>query len=201
MRFFHTPVSYPQDKQNTYEQLASLAAEQLSDDGAIVLAESFGGAVALTLAFRRPDLVRRLVLINTFAWFPRQPLIKLLALLGPYLPRRPASAWSRGIRGRFFFPPVISQSDRDAWWNLTADVPQRVYGLRLGLIAHLDLRPLLGEIEVPTIVFISPNDRIVPPCAGRLLAKRMPQAKLIAKPAGHAALIHPAVDVARFLEE
>ena len=40
----------------------------------VILAESFGGAVALTLALARPDLVGRLVLVNTFAHFPARPL-------------------------------------------------------------------------------------------------------------------------------
>src|SRR5579862_1201839 len=73
-------VSYPQDRPCTYSELAELGAEQLRPDGGIVLAESFGGGVALTLALARPDLVRRMVLVNTFAWFPRRPLIQLLAL-------------------------------------------------------------------------------------------------------------------------
>ncbi len=194
-------VCYPQDRPNTYDALAELGEAELPAEGGVVVAESFGGAVALTLALRRPDLVRRLVLVNTFAWYPRQPLIQLLAAGGRYLPRRPGPTWSRNLRGRLFFPPNTPQTEQDAWWRLTADVPLWAYGMRTGLIARLDLRPRLGEIQVPTIVFVSPNDRIVPPPAGRLLAKRIPNARLMEKTAGHAALIHPEVDLARMLAE
>jgi hypothetical protein len=41
---------------------------------------------------------------------------------------------------------------------------------------------------------------VVPPSAGRLLAKRLPRATLIEKKAGHAALVHPEVDLAAILE-
>src|SRR5262249_8719095 len=41
-------VGYPQDRPSTYAELAALGEEQLLPEGGIVLAESFGGAVALT---------------------------------------------------------------------------------------------------------------------------------------------------------
>jgi pimeloyl-ACP methyl ester carboxylesterase len=194
-------VRYPQDRANSYEQLAALGEAQLPAEGGVVVAESFGGAVALTLALRRPDLVWRLVLINTFAWFPRGLLIRLLACGGRLMPMRPSPPWSRNLRGRLFFPPRTPQTEQDAWYNLTADVPLWAYGMRAGLIARLDLRPRLAEVAVPTVVFVSSNDLVVPPPAGRLLAKRIPKARLIEKPVGHAALIHPGVDVAQMLED
>jgi pimeloyl-ACP methyl ester carboxylesterase len=192
-------VSYPQNRPNSYAELAELGADQLEPNGGTVLAESFGGGVALTLSLRRPNLVHRLVLVNTFAFFPRQSLIRLLAIVGKYLPQRPASSRSRGLRGRFFFPPTIAKIDQDAWWDRTVDVPMASYGRRFELVAKLDLRSRLPEIDIPSIVIVSPNDRIVPPPAGRLLAKRLPKARLIEIAAGHAAMIDPRVDVAEML--
>src|SRR5689334_23075669 len=59
-------LSYPQDRPQTYTQLADAVIARLEETGpAVVLAESFGGAVALTAALARPELVRRLVLVNT----------------------------------------------------------------------------------------------------------------------------------------
>lgn len=191
-------VSYPQLQPNTYEELFALGEAELGD-GAIVLAESFGGAVAMMLALKRPDLVRQLVLVNTFAYYPRRPLIRLLAIFGRYLPKRPSSVWTRDLRGILFFPPNTSQPEQDAWWNLTAEVPMWAYGMRIGMLANMDLRSRLNEIQCPTIVFVAPNDRIVPPPAGRLLAKRIPNARLIEMPFGHAAMIHPRLDVAEWL--
>lgn len=194
-------ISYPQDQPRTYQELSGLGEEQLSSDGGIILAESFGGAVALDLALRRPDLVKRLVLVNTFAWFPRRPLIQLLKWGGRLLPQRTAPQRFRGPRGILFFPPATPKLEQNAWWELTADVPMRAYGMRVSMIADLDLRARLPEIKTPATVFVSPNDRIVPPTAGRLLAKRLPYARLIELPAGHAAMIDPRVDVAGWLDE
>src|SRR5215207_6323956 len=80
-------VAYPQDAVHSYGELADLAIGALERaGGGVVLAESFGGAVALLATLRRPELVRRLVLVNTFAYFPRGAIINLFAWLGRYLP-------------------------------------------------------------------------------------------------------------------
>ncbi len=192
-------VNYTQDRPNTYEELVELGEEQLGQEGAIVLAESFGGAVAFMLALKCPERVHQLVLVNTFAYYPRRPLIHLLAFLGRFPPRRPCAVWTRGLRGILFFPPGTSKAEQDAWWELTADVPMWTYGMRCRLLAKLDLRHRLQEIQCPTTIFVAPNDRIVPPPAGRLIAKLLPNARLIEKPLGHVAMIHPDVDVAQWL--
>jgi pimeloyl-ACP methyl ester carboxylesterase len=191
-------IAYPQDRPTTYADLTDLAVKQLEETGpGVVLAESFGGAVALTLALTRPELVRRLMLVNTFAFFPLRPIIRLAALLGPWLPARPSHPATRGVRGWFFFSPDIPEDERTQWWDRTADVPMRAFGHRFGMIAGLDLRSRLSSIRIPALVLAARDDRLVPPSAGRELARRLPLARLLQPRVGHAALIHPRLDVAR----
>jgi pimeloyl-ACP methyl ester carboxylesterase len=198
-------VAYPQYKPATYEELADLAEAALAGNPGrrpgVVLAESFGGAVALTLALRRPALVERLVLVNTFAFYPRRAIISLMAWLGPFLPPRPSNPATRGLRGQFFFAPEISASERDEWWQRTADVPMSAFGHRFPIIERLDLRPRLSEIHIPALVLTATNDRIVAPLAGRALACGLPCSRLVQMPVGHAALIHPRVDIAQLLAQ
>lgn len=197
--------SYPQDRPQTYEELADHAAEQLKQnhpgEAAIVLAESFGGAVAMTFALRHPQLVERIVFVNTFARYPRRLLILLGAWFGNFLPARPSPPRSRSLRGFFFFPKDISKSERDEFWKRTADVPMRAFGYRMALIAKLDLRPRLAEITMPALVLTASNDKVVHPKAGRELATLLPAATLVEKPVGHGALIHPDVNIANLLKE
>lgn len=201
-RFDLRCASYPQSGPDSYPDLLQIALGHLTAIGpAVVLAESFGGAVALMAALDRPDLIRRLVLVNTFAHYPRRLPIDVLRMVGPWLPNVPTHPATQTIRGWFFFGPNIPKAVQDEWWSLTADVPMRAYGRRFAVLAQLDLRPRLAELDIPTLVFVSPNDWVVPPPAGRLLARRVRRAKLIEIPAGHAALIDPRVDVAAWLEE
>jgi pimeloyl-ACP methyl ester carboxylesterase len=201
-RFTLRCASYPQDERHTYADLVAIGIRHLEDTGpGVVLAESFGGAVALLVALARPDLVRRLVLVNTFAYYPRRFFIDMLAMVGPWLPNRPTHPATRGVRGLFFFGPGVPKAIQDEWWDRTADVPMRAYGYRFTLLAALDLRARLNELDIPAIVLAAPNDWIVPAVAGRLLAKKLPRAKLLAIPTGHGAMIDPRVDVAAWLEQ
>jgi pimeloyl-ACP methyl ester carboxylesterase len=195
-------VGYPQDGSNSYARLASLAVQFLEQGGpGVLLAESFGGGVALTIALSRPDLVRQMVLVNTFSYFPRRAVIRLASLFGRWLPHKPSSPITRGIRGRFFFAPEIPSSERDQWWERTADVPMSAFGHRFRMIAALDLRSQLASILTPTLVIAAPNDHVVPAEAGKDLARRLPRATLIQPRVGHAALIHPDVNIARLLAD
>jgi pimeloyl-ACP methyl ester carboxylesterase len=128
-------------------------------------------------------------------------LIGAAAWLGRLLPDRPSPPRTRPLRGRFFFSDDIPPPERDAWWERTADVPMSAFGHRIRLLAGLDLRPRLSEIDVPALVVAAPDDRVVPARAGRDLARRLPRGRLLALRVGHAALIHPRVDVGELLQD
>jgi pimeloyl-ACP methyl ester carboxylesterase len=194
--------AYPQDRIVSYDELAATAAAHLETVGrpAVVVAESFGGAVALMLALKRPELIARLVLVNTFAHFPRRWLIRLGAWLGRYFPERPSPPWTR-FRGRFFVSPDVPREWRLSCWEHTSAVPTGAFGRRMALIAKLDLRPRLREIRIPALVLAAPDDRIVPCRAGQELARLLPKAHLIEPRVGHSALVHPDVNVRRLLAE
>jgi 3-oxoadipate enol-lactonase len=195
-------ISYPQDDRHTYADLVKLGIKQLEETGpAVVVAESFGGAIALMIALERPDLVRRLVLVSTFSYYPRRFSIELLSLSGPWFPNSPSHPATRSVRSYFFFGPGIPKADQDAWWDMTADVPMHVYGHRFTLIASLDLRSKLSDIEIPSLVFAAPNDWIVPCPASKLLAARLPRATLRMARTGHAAMIDPKVNIAAWLAD
>lgn len=198
-------VAYPQDQATTYRELAQLGIEALEGSPGrlpgVIVTESFGGGVALILTSQRPDLVERLVLINTFAYFPRRSIINLLNWLAPFLPARPNHSATRCIRDRLFFAPEVAADRRDAWWNAVDDVPMSTYGLRFQMIAGLDVRPILPAIDKPALVLAAANDRVVRPTGGRFLARRLPRARLLQSPVGHAAFVHPRVDVVRWLAD
>jgi pimeloyl-ACP methyl ester carboxylesterase len=196
-------VSFPEDRRLNYTDLADIGTGALEQNAkgerAVVLAESFGGAVALTMALRRPELIERLVLVNTFAYYSRRLHLYIANLAGGFFPPRRAHPMTRFFRSVFFFGPGVPPFDRNEWWERTAEVPMRAYALRMHMIRDLDLRPRLGEIDIPALVLAAPNDRVVPPAAGRCLARLLPRASLVEMAVGHAALAHPDVNIAQFL--
>lgn len=198
-------LSYPQDRVTSYAELAGLGERALEGSRGrlpgVVVADSFGGAVALTLTLKRPELIERLVLVNTFAYYSRRPAIKFLAWVGAYLPNRAFIEPWTSFRDTLFFTPEVSAAERALWWQRIADVPLIAYGRRFAMIAGLDLRPKLPAIDKPTVVLAAVNDRIVPASAGRYLARHLPHARLLQTPVAHGALIHPRIDIARWLAE
>src|SRR5215475_12438161 len=62
----------------TYEDMAADVASvirELGQERAIVLGESFGGTVALWFALLHPELVDRLIIINSFPRFRKRTLL------------------------------------------------------------------------------------------------------------------------------
>lgn len=196
---------YPDDRSQTYESLADDAITRIEKDGEghalTVLAESFGGAVALTLALKRPELVRRLLLVNTFAYYPYRLLIGLMRIGGRFLPPRPVFPGTRSIRGLFFFSSGTPKPLRDEWWSHTDEVSMQAYWIRMSLIAKLDLRDRLAEISCPSVVLCSTEDRIVDPNSGRELAALLPDSVLVERPLPHAAMLHASINIAEFLRD
>src|SRR5687768_14064689 len=83
----YTIVALPSrcDPPFDYDQLTSDVLKAIEETGAnkaIIVAESFGGTVALQFALQHQDRVERLVLINTFPYFRRRWWLNLgIALL------------------------------------------------------------------------------------------------------------------------
>lgn len=195
--------SYANDKSQTYRSLADQAAEtiqRVARRPVILLAESFGGGVAIDLVLRYPERVGRLVLVNTFAKYPTRWLIRAGALLGRTLPDRPSPPRTRKLREHFLFADDLPPDVRTRWWQCVADVSMAALAHRIRMIAGLDRREDLASIQVSTEVIVATDDRTVPPSAGYLLAQSIPAARLIKVTGGHTVLAHPRFDLCECID-
>jgi pimeloyl-ACP methyl ester carboxylesterase len=188
----------------TYEDLTDDLAEIIRDMGekrATILGESFGGTVALTFALRYPQMVERLVVINSFPRFRRRFTIKLGAMVARGLPfrllwpvRRLASIFGLFIDG-------VSREDRRLFWKAIHTISGEGYARRLQLIAELDIEHRLFVIQAPALFIAGERDLLVPSQKeARAMAARMPNATVrVLKGAGHACLIGNRVRIAELL--
>jgi len=186
-------VGSPASVEHGHEELARAIAAHAASLGLgrfLVLAESFGVAVALRLALEAPGQVRGLALVNGFAHYPARLSLALSRLGAPLVPRglfrrtRPLTAW------RALFAPRRDPSALRALLALEGAWFDRDYRRRLAMIARVDLRPRLGEIEVPVRIYASTHDRIVPSLrTAREMVARLPRAEVVSLPrAGHLVL-------------
>jgi poly(3-hydroxyoctanoate) depolymerase len=165
----------------------------LGVDRADVLGYSFGGGLAQEFARRSPDRVRRLVLCATapgLGGVPPRPMAALM-LATParyYHPRLLAFSVPRIAGGRTARDPSVLAEHAGARLGAPPDVLG--YAYQLYAAAGWSSLPWLHQVKQPTLVMAGDEDPSVPLLNARVLAARLPDARLhVIKGGGHLFLL------------
>jgi pimeloyl-ACP methyl ester carboxylesterase len=189
-----------------------VAAEGIAPAGAPVdlLGASLGGAVAVAVARRGPDLVRRLVLLSPAGFAPRPGAIAAPAglvaagfmygrrlvgapLVGNSLARR-ALLWGAVHDGGRLSPD-------DARAMVDASAGAKRVRQAVEEVVALDLRPALAELEMPLGLIRGESDRVVPESVIREIAELRPGTPVEPIPeAGHVPQIERPAEFAAAVE-
>ena len=152
-----------------------------------VLGYSFGGGLAQELAYRAPDRVRRLVLCATapgLGGSPPRPMAALM-LASParyYHPRLLELSIAHIAGGRTAREP--GALDRRAAERLLHPPSPIGYAYQLYAVAGWSSLPWLHRVRHRTLVVSGEDDPAVPVRNGRMLAGRLPDARLHVVPGG-----------------
>lgn len=204
----HTVITFPLRPSGRYA-LADLVGDLrnvVRDAGikrATFLGESFGGLVVLSAALSFPKMFARMILVNTFPYFPHRAKINFGVALYSMLPY----AWIKNYRARrngtVLFGENVAEEDRQIFRERTRIVPREGYVSRLHIIRDTDLRPRLAEIKVPALVVAGTRDNLLDSeASARLMANAMPNARLkLLEGECHSALLSRRVRVREWLEE
>ena len=170
-----------------------------------VLGVSYGGAIAQQLAYQHPDRVRRLVLAATTCGLgavPGNPLT-LLLLATPFRYYSPAlfkAVAPRLYGGATRRRPELAEGQAVA--RLLRAPSLRGYLFQLTAIAGWSSLRFLRHIRQPTLVITGGDDPIVPAVNGRILAGRIPAARLhLVHGGGHLFLLDQAAEAAAIIGE
>ncbi len=181
--------------------------DELGYERVDVLGYSFGGALAQQLAHQSPDRVRRLVLAGTMCGvgLPANPVVlALMATPYRYYSKTHLQRISPLIYGgRSRREPEVLRRHLAA--RLTRPPSMLGYQWQLYALAGWSSLLWLHRLEQPTLVLHGEKDPIVPLVNSRLMAGRIPGARLHVLPAaGHLFLIdqpeEPAAMVMDFLD-
>jgi pimeloyl-ACP methyl ester carboxylesterase len=185
------------------DDLAGIVAA-VSPEGApaTIVGESFGGALAMSFAVSRPELIDELVVLNSFPRFTPQVRLQM-ALHG--LRILPWGAM-RLVRRATAFRMHSRYTNRAAirrFLELSRGITKEGYLNRLRILRGYDLRDRLGEIGARTLFLAADLDHLVPSVEqARLMVASVPQARLrILEGHGHICLIAPNLDLAALLED
>ena len=183
------------------EDLAQVVDRTASENRrAVIVGESFGGAVALTFALKYPDRVSALVILNSFPRFGSQLRLNL-AIAGltavpwnavPLLRR--ATVWRLHSRH-------TGRQDIQRFIELTSDATRHGYLNRLKLLRRYDVRHRLHELTMPALFLAAEHDHLVPSVAeAQFMSTRVPSSALqILAGHGHICLIAPDLDLAAII--
>jgi pimeloyl-ACP methyl ester carboxylesterase len=178
--------------------------EEVAPDkrSAIVMGESFGGAIALTAALTYPQHVSALLILNSFPYFAPQCRLRL-ALAGLKILPWGAMSLVRYATAFRMHSPHTHRRELKRFIELTAQATREGYINRLGLLRSYDVRARLNEVGCPTLFLAADQDHLVPSLAqARYMADRVPSALVrVLSGHGHICLIAPEIDLCQILAE
>lgn len=175
-------VSYPPDLALDYGQLEVFARDRLpTDEPFVLLAESFSGPIAVSIAASAPSGLRGLVLCCTFVTSPR-PMLKFLKLVTRVIPIGlvPIKLLGFILLGRF-----STSAARRALAEVLAQVSPKALRTRLAALFDVNVAGLLAQVRVPVLYLCATEDRVVPRAASRHISELLPEAKVIEIGAPH----------------
>ncbi|MFT5288281.1 MAG: pimeloyl-ACP methyl ester carboxylesterase [Planctomycetota bacterium] len=182
-----------EEEGNTHADLAASIARCMAElqlGPALVLAESFGVAVALQLALDYPEQVRGLMLVNGFARFDRRARLAISRAFAPLVTPVMFNL-SRPIAARIgLFGDRRDDGALETFLEMKSGVIDAGYRDRLAMIQRVDLLPRLESLEQPVSIFVSDRDKVVPSISsGRKMYQLLPLASLeVLEGAGHIVL-------------
>jgi pimeloyl-ACP methyl ester carboxylesterase len=168
----------------------------------VVVGESFGGALALSFALANPQLVRALVVLNSFPRFLPQARLTL-AIHALHVMPWEAMPLVRRLTAFRLHSRYTHRAEIRRFMELTQETGRDGYIARLRILQSFDVRDRLGELEMPVLLLASERDHLVPAVReARNMAARIPQATVrVLSGHGHICLIAPNLDLERLLEE
>ena len=167
---------------------------------AIVVGESFGGALAMSLALARPERVSALVVLNSFPYFAPQVRLRI-AFAGLRILPWGAMALIRRLTAFRLHSAHTHEAEISRFLSLMEATTREGYLNRLFILRRYDVRERLRGLGVPVLFLAADGDRLVPSVEqAREMAARAPRARVeVLKGHGHICLIAPDIDLARIL--
>jgi 3-oxoadipate enol-lactonase len=144
---------------------------------------SMGGIVALHLWRDHPQVVRSLILADTWAWHPTAAAGQDARLAA--IDAGDMASLARARMPAVYGPgaaPLLIQVGVERF----ASLDKSVYRAASAELWGVDMRGVAGSVTVPTLVLVGEHDTIAPPHLSRELAGLIPGAQLVVIPdAGH----------------
>lgn len=192
-RFNVVVVPLPDDSGATMEDLVAdvrRRIEEVAPGGALLFGESFGGALAMSLALAHPECVSGLVILNSFSYIRDRVRLRLGPLLLRTFPWAAMPLVRRFTQSRLHSPHAKPEDLRE-FHERARQIARPGYIRRLEILWTYDIRERMAGIQAPTLFLAGDRDRLLPSVEeARFMAARTPNASLrVLEGYGHICLI------------
>ena len=164
--------------------------------------ESFGGCLALKVALNAPELLDKLILVNSGTSFSQKPIVKYGSYLTQYLP---TYLYRLSVIATLPFLGALDRikpEERQALLKAMQSVSQQTAIWRLELMRSFQVRKnQLKNFPKSTLIIASAADRLLPSASqAKFLVKYLPKAEMVILPnSGHACLLEADIDLCEII--
>lgn len=174
------------------EAYADFVAGQVSDlDSYVLVGDSFGAVIALTLATRRPKGLAALALSGGFAANPLPRWKAVASRLsrfaeGPLYRQGTLRFHAFQLASKFDASAEVPHTQNDYRQLFVENTPRRSYTARVTSVIAFDVRDRLSRVNVPTLIVTPQDDKLVGPDAANEMLTGIPGALEVVLPnTGH----------------
>lgn len=169
---------------------------------AVLVAESFGGALAMSFALARPELVGALIVLNSFPYFRPQHRLSL-AIAGIRIMPWGAMRMVRRLTAFRLHSRHTHRDEMRRFFELTSQTTREGYLNRLRVLRAYDIRGGLPRMRVPTLFLAADEDHLIPSVSqARLMAALLPGSQVrVLEGHGHSCFLARTIDLAAMLRE
>jgi pimeloyl-ACP methyl ester carboxylesterase len=191
------------DMDTLVDDLAAVVrAVATGGEPAVIIGESFGGALALSFTIAHPELVRALVVLNSFPYFRPQYRLRL-AIAGLGVMPWGAMRLVRRLTAFRMHSRYTHRAEINRFLREISYTTRVGYLNRLRILERYDVRSRLADINVPTLFIAADRDHLVPAVEqATYMVERVPGARLrVLAGHGHISHIAPNVDLDAIIAE
>ncbi len=157
--------------------------EHLNLDKPILIGWSMGGAIGIAYAASRPEALSKLVLVDSTPLLIAPPDIfehSIPPETADQLAGALQSDFSAGARGfvEMMFPEPNIEALKDEIHAITQQTTAPIALESVGNAGSADLRPMLDQVKIPTLILHGENDAVCSPKAGQCLAHMIPNTQI-----------------------
>ncbi|MDH3637302.1 MAG: alpha/beta hydrolase [Gammaproteobacteria bacterium] len=175
--------------------------EQTASSEVILCGESFGGALAMSLALQHPEIVSGLVIVNSFPVIRTRLRLKAAPLALRMFPWAAMPAVRRFTANRLHSPHT-NPEDLHEFHERSKAIGRMGYIRRLELLNQYDIRGRLTDLEPPSLFLAGDRDQLLPSVfEARYMAERVPRAQMqVLEGYGHICLINHDLNLLDYIE-